>query len=430
MALNPAETEVATILLSNGFSYEAAAALMGNMANESGMQPGACSVKPSPVLWNNMTTAQRNAAWGLFQWYPSGTKVAPQVAGGDINTIAYQMTRALNADGGNGMSIQGSWSVASISVNYKYVAAQMTHTQAQVSIGFDAFKGNSSGLTLTELTYAFLAGFERPGSYDANLRKRAARAAQYLTDISGMNLHTNQMMAWGNSIFNPTQCNIYTPVPTDNATHSRPSSHAHNTAYDVIFNSSDPYFRAPCDLVKAWPNPPHANDGANAAANGWHSKADVQCPNGYIGPVTFVSKHDNVLATTFNVGDEVVKGTPIARMGTNAIPPVPYHLHFVVAKGHISMNEYWTICSGIRDLPHPPAMLASEAFYFGPDGSMGRTGNVNVTYHCGENMDYSDSSDGGFVPPPVPPPPPPTPDKRKSLDMWLFYEQNNFGAWS
>jgi murein DD-endopeptidase MepM/ murein hydrolase activator NlpD len=82
-------------LVSNGYSKEQAAGIVGNMINESNVEPQLLNGNAPGTVTNPSDAVGINKAWGLVQWYPGAKMIEPsRQAGVDdavIGSLAYQL---------------------------------------------------------------------------------------------------------------------------------------------------------------------------------------------------------------------------------------------------------------------------------------------------------------------------------------------------
>jgi hypothetical protein len=82
-------------LVSNGYSKEQAAGIVGNMINESNVEPQLLNGNNPGTITTPAQAMDQNKAWGLVQWYPGSKMIRPsREAGVDdavIGSLAYQL---------------------------------------------------------------------------------------------------------------------------------------------------------------------------------------------------------------------------------------------------------------------------------------------------------------------------------------------------
>jgi hypothetical protein len=75
--------------VSNGYSKEQAAGIVGNMIHESGVEPGRKEGTPPGKVTNPSDVVEFSGGWGIVQWTPAGKMIKPsRQAGVDDATIA------------------------------------------------------------------------------------------------------------------------------------------------------------------------------------------------------------------------------------------------------------------------------------------------------------------------------------------------------
>lgn len=134
---------IASFFLRNGWTYEAIAAILGNMQTESNMNPG---------IWENLDSGNTSGGYGLVQWTPA-TKLIDWASenGLDYTDIDTQLQRIL-------------WEMEN-GVQY-YPTDSYPETFAEFSV---------SEKSPEYLAGAFLYNYERPKSPNAEKRGEQAR---------------------------------------------------------------------------------------------------------------------------------------------------------------------------------------------------------------------------------------------------------------
>ena len=272
------------------WTKESISALVGNMRHES-------SVNPNMYEFGYDWSEDRG--FGLVQWTPRSKYWDWAVANGLPPREGDSQLARIDYEADNNIQ----WVANGHANRYGY--------SDKYDFSFAAFRDNSQGLSVEQLTEAFMWNYEGPnytaGSNSLSERQAFARLAFNTIDFAG-----------GGAGVKPA-------LPVNEGT---PTTDKYGQRTDPI--SGEQAFHAGLDFAG------NTNDPIYATMSGTVMVAEFN--NGGLGNVIWI-KHDNdnyfsayAHLETFNVsaGDKVTKGQQIGGMGTTGYS-TGVHLHFVVA---------------------------------------------------------------------------------------------------
>ena len=145
-----------------------AAAVMGNIYHESGMQPMRLEGTPSGVVTPAETVGTAPLGWGLVQWTPASKFIERQVLRSNANSVLVQLNFMW-------AQLNGLGPLPEMQAGRELRSA---HNLEEAVI---AFQGNMKGAPSPMGKQYY--GFERPADQTGSVARRTAAAAQYLAQF-------------------------------------------------------------------------------------------------------------------------------------------------------------------------------------------------------------------------------------------------------
>lgn len=280
------------------WSRESLSAMLGNMRHESTVNPNMYEIGYS---WGD------NRGFGLVQWTPR------------TNLSNWTDSQGLNFRDGDAQLARIDFEVEN---NIQWIPKASVFN----GLTFKEFRTNSKGLTIAELTEAFMWGYERPN---------ARYGRESLPDRIAFAERANNELDWsGTSGGGSGGCLQLAELPIKwmYVTQGENGQFSHQGTLAMDFDGKDGpnysyYAPFDCECI--------GRDEPNAIAT-WKSLGKVYCADGTPRDIVFRCIHDDNLL--YNVGDFVMKGELLGATG-NSGQSAGDHLHLDVWEGTTFTRE-------------------------------------------------------------------------------------------